>query len=182
MPMELQEFKNSIHGAPKKMKVTNSWGVYDAYKHMRKNGWYNIGRPVKEKEFYAIIRGVNKLLAEELGKGNTVRFPERMGTLELRKYQQGASIVNGKLKVTYPINWSDTLKLWYEDGEAYKNKTLLRFNEKYVYRVKYLVNFDNAKYENKCFYQFVLNRKIRKALKENIKKDKIDCLYEVKMN
>ena len=44
MPMELQEFKNSIHGAPKVMKVTNSWGVYDAYKHMRKNGWYNIGR------------------------------------------------------------------------------------------------------------------------------------------
>ena len=68
--------------------VTNSWGVYDAYKLIRKNGWYNIGRPLKEKEFYAIVRGVNKLLAENIINGETVKFPEKMGLLELRKWVQ----------------------------------------------------------------------------------------------
>ena len=44
-------------------KITNSLGVYDAYKYIRKNKWLDIGRPLKEKEFYRIIREVNKLLA-----------------------------------------------------------------------------------------------------------------------
>ena len=44
-------------------KITNSIGVYDLYKLIRKNHWYDIGRPLKEHEFYAIIRKVNSLLA-----------------------------------------------------------------------------------------------------------------------
>lgn len=155
--------------------VTNSWGVYQAYKLIRKNGWYNIGRPLKEKEFYAIVRGINKLLAENIINGETVRFPERMGFLELRKWEKGVSIVNGRLKVNYPIDWGETWKLWYNDQEAFKNKTLLRDEKKDIYSVRYVKN--NANYENKLFYQFVLNRKIKKRLKVNIKNDKIDTLW-----
>lgn len=155
--------------------VTNSWGVYDAYKLIRKNGWYNIGRPLKEKEFYAIVRGVNKLLAENIINGETVKFPEKMGLLELRKWEKGVSIVNGRLKVNYPIDWGETWKLWYNDPEAFKNKTLLRDEKKDIYSVRYVKN--NANYENKLFYQFVLNRKIKKRLKVNIKNDKIDTLW-----
>ena len=84
--------------AARNYKITNSWGVYDAYKAIRKNGWYDIGRPLKEHEFYAIIRRVNSLLAEEIIYGKPVVLPSQMGTIELRKYPKGVRFVNGKLK------------------------------------------------------------------------------------
>jgi hypothetical protein len=67
-------------------KVSGSLGVYDAYKYIRKNKWFDIGRPLTEHEFYSIIRRVNNYLAEELLKGHDISLPHRMGRLELRKY------------------------------------------------------------------------------------------------
>lgn len=175
--MEYKEFSKMISrkDSPRKAKVTNSFGVYDCYKVIRRHKWYDIGRPLKEHEFYKIIREVNNLLAIEISNGNEVSFPCRMGKLELRKIQSGVSIVDGKLKNTYPINWKDTLRLWFEDEEARKDKTLLRNETDFVFHVKYSKR--NANYENQCFYEFTLNRFIKKALKENINKGKIDTLW-----
>lgn len=175
--MDYTEFTSQIvkRNCPKIAKVRNSWGVYDAYKLIRKNGWYNIDRPLKEKEFYSIIRGINRLLAIEIANGNEVKFPHGMGKLELRKIKKGVFLFDDKLVNTYPINWKDTLRLWYEDKEARENKTLLRMEEEYVYHVKY-TKYD-ATYKNQCFYEFTLNRFIKMALKENIKKGKIDALW-----
>ena len=166
---------NSRSNKRRQCKIRNSWGVYDAYKAIRKNHWYDIGRPVKEKEFYAIIRGVNKLFAESLALGDTVTFPEGMGLLELRKFETGVSFKDGELKNTYPINWADTWKLWYQDEEEHQKKTLLRFEQPWVYFIKYCK--DRATYENKIFYLFVVNRLIKKALKDNIQKGKTDTLW-----
>ena len=155
--------------------VRDSWGVYDAYKYIRKNGWYNIGRPVKEHEFYSIIRGINKYLATEIVNGNTVRFPYRMGKLELRKQERGVYFKNNKLRISYPINWNKTLKLWFEDEEARRDKTLVRMENKEVFKVYY--NKYTADYNNQCFYDFSLNRSVKVALKENILNNKIDALW-----
>lgn len=175
--MNYSEFETFIRKKhlPKNVKVKNSWGIYDAYKYIRKNGWYNIGRPLKEHEFYSIIRSINNLLAEELKKGNTVVFPCRMGSLELRKRNAGVSIIDGKLKNTYPIDWDSTVKLWYEDAEARENKTLLRNETKEVYSIKY--NKFKVNYKNKTFYEFQINRFIKRALKDSIIKGKIDALW-----
>ena len=173
--MELEEFKTQYIRYARAFKVTDSWGVYDAYKWLRKHGWLDIGRPLKEKEFYAIIRGVNNLLAENLGNGIPVSFPHRMGELELRKFQRSALFKDGKLKVTYPIDWSKTWKLWYDDAEAMEKKFFILDEQKWVYRVRYCKH--DATYENKIFYNFALNRKIKKKLKENIKDQKIDTLW-----
>lgn len=159
----------------KNFKVKGSYGVYDCYKAIRKHNWFNIGRPVTEKEFYAIIRGINNLIAEEIAKGETIVFPEKMGKLELRKYQVGAYIKDGKLKVTYPIDWYATNKLWEKDEEARKNKTLLRHSNQWVYHVKYLIT--GATFENKTFYLFTLNSFIKQKLSMNIKQNKVDTLY-----
>ena len=174
--MELEEFKTKV-GRPhnRTFKVKGSVGVYDFYKKLRKEGWPGIGRPLTEKQFYAIIRNINNHLAENIAKGETVEFPARMGKLELRKTKNGASIVDGKLKVLYPVDWSETLKLWYEDVEAREQKVLKRFETPYTFRVKY--SKLTANYENKKFYAFTLNRFIRRALKENIKEGKIDTLW-----
>ena len=161
--------------ATRNYKITNSIGVYDIYKKVRKNHWYDIGRPLKEHEFYAIIRSINKLLAENIVNGETVVFPASMGKLELRKYPRGVSFMNGKLKNTYPIDWKSTNQLWAEDEEEHQQKTLLRYESPVVYHVRYCK--EDATYENKMFYQFRLHQKVRKKLKENIVNGKTDTLW-----
>lgn len=175
--MDFKEFQEIVQKkrTKKKAKVSNSWGVYDAYKHIRKNGWYNIGRPLKEHEFYSIIRGINNLLAEEIVKGNDIHFPHGMGKLELRKGKREAYLKEGKLVVTYPIDWNKTLKLWYENEEARNKKILIRRETEYVYKVKY--NKHAAQYKNQCFYEFDTNRFIKQKLKENIIKGKADSIW-----
>lgn len=174
---ELEEKRRRHKG--QQFKVRNSFGVYDVYKLMRKNHWYNIGRPLKEKEFYAIIRGVNELLADEIVKGNTVKFPAWMGQLELVKFEVGATFNKaGQLRITYPVNWPETWKLWHRDEEAFKDKALMRYETPYVYRVRYCKR--EAKYANKIFYQFVLNSFIKKRLKKVISSGETDTLFELK--
>ena len=83
-----QKFRNEIINNVKgyrKFKVSGSWGIYDAYKLIRKHKWFDIGRPLKEKEFYDIVRQVNNRIADEIAKGTTIIFPCKMGKLELRK-------------------------------------------------------------------------------------------------
>lgn len=175
--MTYEEYKDAVvkRATKKTAKVRNSWGVYDAYKHMRKRGWYDIGRPLKEGEFYAIIREVNKLLADNISKGIEVKFPWGMGHLEIHKIKCGVRLVDGKLRNNYPVSWSKTIRLWYEDEEARREKTLIRNEYEYLYIIKY--SRRGASYQNQCYYQFTVNRFVKLALIENIKKRKIDSLW-----
>ena len=171
-----KDFKSAIQGLQntRTHKVTNSLGSYDAYKYIRKNKWFNIDRPLTEHEFYQIIRRINNYLAEELINGNDVIFPNRMGKLELRKRNSLPVIdKNGNLKVTYAIDWDSTLKLWYEDEEAFNNKTLVRLPERNIFRIKY--NKNTANYNNKSFMEFQVNRNIKVRLKQKIKNNEIDA-------
>lgn len=174
-----QKFRKEIIKAEgkgrRKFKVSGSWGIYDAYKLIRKHKWFDIGRPLKEKEFYDIVRQINNRLADEIGRGSTVRFPSKMGKLELRKEQCGVYFNDGKMKVTYPIDWQATLKLWFEDEEARSQKLLIRTNSKCVYRVHF--NKYDATFNNKIFYDFTLNRYIKQKLKNNINNGIIDSVY-----
>ena len=121
-------------------KVTGSIGVYQAYKYIRKHKWYDIGRPLKEGEFYRIVRKINEYLAQELCKGKEIKLPNRMGTLEIRKKPSRLSIVEGKLVTNLPIDWDATLKLWYEDEESFNNKTLVRVENEEIFKVYYNKN------------------------------------------
>ena len=154
-------------------KVTNSIGVYDAYKWIRKNHWLDIERPLKEKEFYSIIRNINNYLAKELSKGTEIKLPHRMGSLEIRKRPTRVAIVDGKLVTNLPIDWDATLKLWYEDEEAFNNKTLVRIENEEVFKVYY--NKKEANYNNKSFYEFKPNRDIQRNLTKHIRAGNLDA-------
>ena len=158
---------------PRQHKVNNSLGVYDAYKWIRKNKWLDIGRPITEHEFYTIIRQVNNLLAENFLKGRDIVLPHRLGTIELRKYEARMSFNNGKLHTNLPIDWDRTLKLWAEDEEAYKEKMLVKVEEKEIFKVFY--NKGKANYNNKSFYEFEVNRDLKRRLKQRIKDGLIDA-------
>lgn len=175
--MGYQEFRDFIQkkGQKSYFKIRNSYGVYNAYKDIRKNKWFDIGRPLTEHEFYSIIRAINNILANDIANGVQITLPYKMGQLELRKSKRGVRLVKGKLKNSYPIDWDKTVKLWYEDREAKNNKILIRKESKYVYYIKY--SKFKARYENQSFYEFALNRSIKLALKNNIKNNKIDALW-----
>lgn len=158
---------------PKIHKITNSYGVYDAYKWIRKNHWLNIGKPLTENQFYTIIRTINKEFGHLLAKGEDIKLPKQMGSLEIRKTPTKVTIENGKLKTNYPIDWNATTKLWYEDTEAFKKKSLIRREVPELYAVYY--NKWNAKYNNKYFYEFFPNRNIKKELIKNVLNNQIEA-------
>lgn len=158
---------------PREHKVKGSLGVYDAYKYIRKNKWFDIGRPLTEHEFYSIIRRVNNYLAESLIEGKDITLPHRLGRLEIRKYETYTSFKGDKLVSNLPIDWDKTLKLWYEDEEAYKERTLVKMEEKEIFTVHY--NRTKAEYKNKAFYQFDVNRDLKRRLKQQIKEGRIDA-------
>lgn len=158
---------------PRKHKITNSFGVYDAYKYIRKNKWLNLDTPITEHDFYSIIRTVNNYLADLLSKGHDITFPNRMGRLEIRKYDANISIVNGKVVNNLPIDWDRTLKLWSEDEEAYQKRTLIKMEEKEIFKIFY--NRGKANYNNKGFFALRVNRELKKKLKKNIKEGRIDA-------
>lgn len=176
MEIELKEFRRKVQklNQPRHYTVNNSWGVYDAYKYYRKNKPKDKIYILTESQYFAIIRKINLLLAEELSNGNDITLPYHMGTIELRKFNGDIRIdSNGKVKTNFPIDWNKTLELWYEDEEAYKDKTLIRLEEKEIFKLYY--NKNSANYENKSFYEFIFNKDLRVRLKQKIKEGVIDA-------
>jgi hypothetical protein len=173
--MSYEEFRKEILKVdqPRNHKIKGSYGVYDAYKYIRKNKWLNIGQALTEHEFYTIIRQVNNLLIENFLKGHDIELPHRLGKLELRKYKKRVSIVNGEIHTNLPIDWDRTLKLWAEDKESYDNKLLIRAEEKELFKVLY--NKSKANYNNKSFYEFDINRDFKRRLKQRIKDGLLDA-------
>ncbi len=174
----LIEFKKRVKKAcmPREHKVRNSLGVYNGYKFYRKNKPKDRKYILSESQYFAIIRQLNNLLVDDIVRGNEVKLPCRMGTIEIRKYEKSVKVgEDGKVITNLPIDWDNTLKLWYEDEDAYNNRTLIRLEEKEIYKILY--NKENANFNNRSFYEFVFNKDLRLRLKRNIKKGIIDALH-----
>ena len=173
--MEEQEFLNKVRKVKESRnhKVKNSYGIYDGYKFYRKNKPKDPKYVLTESQYFAITRKVNEFLAEALSKGEDVILPFRLGRIEVRKYESRITWDGKKVKSNLPIDWDRTLKLWYEDEEAYKNKTLIKIEEKEIYKIFY--NRNLADCTNKSFYQFNFNRELKKKLKYNIKEGEVDA-------
>jgi hypothetical protein len=157
---------------PRVHKVRNSLGVYDSYKWLRRNKWLDVG-PISEHDYYAIIRAINKLLALNFLVTGSIKLPERMGEITLRKYPAKITLNNGKIQTNLPIDWDATLNLWSEDKDSYDNRTLIKAEEREIFKVLY--DKSKALYNNKSFYNFELNRDIKKALKKKLKNGLLDA-------
>ncbi len=154
-------------------KITNSLGVYDAYRWIRRNKYFGI-TPFKDSLFYKVIREVNKALIEDFLSTGIIEFPCKMGKLELRRYNIRLKLKDGKINTNLPINWKETLKLWSEDKESFNNKTLLRqTNLKCLYKIFYIKN--KACYNNKTFYAFKINRGFKNSVVNKLINGKLDA-------
>ena len=154
------------------IRVTNSYGIEDAWKWLKKK-YPDLARKVGEKPFKQIIRGVNNYLVSQLLLGKDISLPLYMGKIGLRKYSRKFKEVDGKVKVNSPINWKETLELWYSDSEAYKNKTFVKYESRDFFTIVY--NKNAAKFKNKVFYSFTPTRAIKKKICEKVKENSLDA-------
>lgn len=170
---EFNDFRRRVLKISEKRhhKIKNSVGVQAAFLWCRKNCKFQ--QKLTDKDFYKILRTVNKLLAQELLESRDVRFPQKMGQLEPRKFSTYVKFVDGKLKTSRGVNWKATLELWMNDGEAKENKTLVRNENNEGFKIFYNRAFAN--YNNKTLVQFKPNRALLTELNARGKEGIIDA-------
>lgn len=166
----LRDFKISIKrsNTKKEHKITASLGMREAFRYYTKKS-----KSLNEKDFRRVIRYINSLLQESLASGEDINLPCRMGRLELRKFKTSVSFRDGKMITNLPIDWDETLNLWYEDKESFKEKRKVRMEVPEVFRVYYKKS--TANYNNKSFFTFKVNRDLKQKLKTNIINKKVDA-------
>lgn len=155
------------HDKNKKFKISNSYGIYDGYKYYRKTKKKEKEYILTESQYFSITRKINNILRDLITNGEDIRFPYNMGELGLKKFEPTLKIKEGKVYTTRPIDWNRTVKLWYEDKEAYENKYLIRYEDNEIFKIYYRKG--KAKFKNKSFYKFIPNRELKRILKNNIK-------------
>jgi nucleoid DNA-binding protein len=179
--MTYEEFRvDTLKANQKKhhFKVNNSYGIKDAYRWCIKHK--QIDKSLSEKDFRIIINTINKSLQDQLLQGKDINLPERMGRIEIRKYPTYVGLEGDKIKTNLSVDWDKTLRLWFEDKEAYKNRTLVRCETKEKF--KFIYNRRKAKYNNKSFYEFTPTRDLKLKLKEVINNQGFDALLLVDKN
>lgn len=166
----LRDFKTSIKrsNTKKEHKITASLGMREAFRYYTKKS-----KALSENEFRKVIRYINSILQESLASGEDINLPCKMGRLELRKFKTSVSFKDGKMITNLPIDWDETLNLWYEDKESFKEKRKVRMEVPEVFRVYYKKS--TANYNNKSFFTFKVNRDLKQKLKTNIINKKVDA-------
>lgn len=174
--MSLESYRKEVLkvNQPRKTTVKNSYGVYDAYKYYRKNKPKDKKYIISESQYFSIIRTLNLLLCKELLDQKDIVFPLAMGRVEVRKHTPEVKVdKDGKIKATYPIDWDSTIRLWYEDGISRRKKLIVKKKEKEVFRIRY--NKSHARYKNKEYYEFKVNRALKLSLRDVIKEGNFDA-------
>lgn len=163
----LQEFKRRSRfpaDRKKEYNIRNSWGVYDFYKYYRKTKPKDPKFIISDVQYYAIFRRVNELLVDSLVRTGELEFPYKMGKLIVFKKTLKSWIApNGVRYTSRKVNWDKTLELWYNDEEAYRNKTLLYFENDERLTIRY--NKTRAEFKNKYYYEFKPSRDIDRRVK-----------------
>jgi hypothetical protein len=159
---------------PRTSYISGSLGVKQAYKYYQKHRPKESKYVLKDSQYYKIIRGINELLIEELYNANIIKFPYRMGYIELKEYNPKVEFRDGKLHNTYYIDWNATLQLWFEDEYSKDNKILVRKRGDKIYRLLYLKG-KKAKYNNKIFFKFRFHRSLRQKIKEQVINNNINA-------
>ena len=161
--MTLKEFKLSkTAGHRGKGRVSNSYGVYDYFKFYRRNREKGSKWAISEKNYYALLRQVNQILATELIEKGKLELPYKMGVVEYRKLPYNVhQNKSGRYVSNAKVNWDKTFELWYNDEQAYKDKILIKHETDGIAKNLYIKN--KADYPNKCFYTFIPQKEINVA-------------------
>lgn len=174
----LNEFRDSIKrvSESRNHKIKNSYGVYDAYKYNRKLKWINTKKSFSEHDYYSVIRRVGEYIAQALSCGDSIKLPNKMGTLGVYKKYSNPTIIDGKLVIKKPVDWEKTIAYWFECPEAREERQLIYSTNNEIFKLLY--HSMKANYNNKHYYEFKFNRDIKQMLKNNIQNNSIDAMLQ----
>lgn len=158
--------------------ITNSYGVYDAYKYYRKNKPKGKQYILSESQYFALIRGVNKLVVEEVLNKGVIKLPHRMGEIFLYKHDFKPYFKDGQLIINKPVNWKETLKLWQEDEESKELKRLIRHDDGFVYYMKLVKR--NSNHRNKEYYTLKFNDYSKTEIKKRVEEGNLEAFITSK--
>ena len=107
---------------------------------------------------------MNNLVADYLIENKSIRLPAGFGKLEVVKYETKSWIdESGKFISTKKVDMNSTIRLWYEDEESRINKTLVRYDDEFVFRFNYPQHGRMYKYNG--YYSIKFNRQLQQKLK-----------------
>lgn len=177
MNISLEELKRQV--IKKKSgphKIRNSIGAAVVFRHLQHTRWKEVGKALTCSQFCAIIHKMGDKIAEALCKGETIELPCQMGSIMVVKYESNVRMKNGKLRVYKSIDWGSTYKLWHEDEESFKKRTLVRYDDKDWFGFSY--DKSKAKFKNKIFFKFKAVHSLKKMLNHNILYCDFDAMTE----
>ena len=158
----LKEVQN-VHGS-RKHKISGSQNTIDGRRYYRKIRPKEKEFVLSDKEYLSIIREMNNLVVDYLIENKSIRLPAGFGKLEVVKYETKSWIdEDGRFMSTKKIDMNSTLKLWYEDEESRLNKTLVRYDDEFIFRLNYPQRGRMYKYNG--YYSMRFNRNLQQKLK-----------------
>lgn len=165
---DFREFLITVKKArtKKKFRISKSYNYRSFYRYFnshKQESPYTSKYIVNETVYTNIISTFNRYLMDEmLYNKRVIKFPFAMGKIYLNHYKAEPTLdENGNMKFNSPIDWSSTLKWWYECPEAKEKKLVL----KYKPGIKYKVTYKKGKFKNSYFISFVPSRMLRKKVK-----------------
>jgi len=179
MEESFKEFSNKIKKASNKRvhKIKKSVYTIDGFYYYRKTKPDFKEFVLKDVEYLSIIREMNLLLLEELFENKFFNLPCGMGKIIIvKKKTRSWFDKNDKFSSNKKIDMHSTVRLWYEDEEARINKTLVRFDNEYLFKLKYVKTKPN--YKNSTYYTINFCRSLKKKLSEIILNSDFDA-YEI---
>lgn len=159
-------------------KITGSQNTISGFSYYRKIRPRESQFVLKDKEYLSIIREMNKLMADSLIENKSLKLPSGFGKLEIVKVEPVSWIdKNGKFKTSRMIDMHSTFKLWYEDEDSRENKTIVRYDGDFIFRIKYIARGRTYKYNKYFSIQF--NRELRKKLTTAIRAGNYDTYLKI---
>lgn len=168
----LKEVKN-VSGS-RKHKITGSQNTISGFNYYRKIRPKEKEFTLKDKEYLSIIREMNKLVADYLIENKFIRLPSGFGYFEILKKETSSWInEDGKFASNKVVDMNSTIKLWYEDEECRVNKTLVRYDNEFLFRIKYPLN--GRMYKDNFYFSMKFNRVLRQRLSSIINSGSYDA-------
>lgn len=158
---------------PRTFKASNSYSTTDIYyKLIKLKKLDKLKYPISV--YRDIINTLNSSIVNELLKKGNVLLPINMGELYIDTYEQKVTYnaYQHKYKPNSKINWCETKKLWLSDNETKANKTLIYYNNKKHFIVRYV-----RKNKSMNLIRFRLHHSILKTIGELVNQDKIKGIH-----
>ena len=83
------------------------------------------------------------------------------------------------MKIGYKVNWAATIQLWKSDKDAFEKRTLVRFDNDFVCRIRYERKY--ADYTNKTYMAFSTNTFLKKRISAALRNNSIPVAESFKI-